>query len=65
MKCDYAVQLCTCCICGYTFHNNRSMSIALRRVSEQLATTVGEFHKIDGGVEESGNKKYKWRVRGL
>ena len=26
MKCDHAVQLCTCCICGCTVHTSRRLS---------------------------------------
>ena len=39
--------------------------VARKRVSEQLATKVGEFHKIDRGVEESENKNSGRVLEGL
>ena len=28
MKCDHAVQLCTCCICGCTVHTSKFLTVA-------------------------------------
>ena len=43
MKCDHAVQLCTCCVCGYAVHTTRRLSEVFLQATETGPNTEKNF----------------------
>ena len=51
MKCDYGVQLCTCCICGCTVHSPRRLAGGFLSRQPKPVLTLWKNHQ-SSGLEE-------------